>query len=196
MIPAHYMIHVRDLHRAVAFYEEALGFTVADRHTYPGTRLVYMRVPGARFELADRSPPAAQPGDAYERFLTAFRQRPDPAFQEAALFGLQRLAAWREEKRRMMLERLEALRAAFRANAIEYRLISAGAFFAWVRHPFQAPAAAVARRLADRHNLLCLPGTYFGPGQDQALRLAFANLPAEKMEEVARRLRASQEDTR
>jgi hypothetical protein len=116
--------------------------------------------------------------------------------QEAALFGLQRLAAWREEKRRMMLERLEALRAAFRANAIEYRLISAGAFFAWVRHPFQAPAAAVARRLADRHNLLCLPGTYFGPGQDQALRLAFANLPAEKMEEVARRLRASQEDTR
>ncbi|MBM7330963.1 beta-ketoacyl-ACP synthase, partial [Agrobacterium sp. S2] len=41
----------------------------------------------ARFELADRSPPAAQPGDAYERFLTAFRQRPDPAFQEAALFG-------------------------------------------------------------------------------------------------------------
>jgi lactoylglutathione lyase len=51
MIPVHYMIHVRDLHRAVAFYEAALGFTVADRHTYPGTRLVYMRVPGARFEI-------------------------------------------------------------------------------------------------------------------------------------------------
>jgi len=65
-----------------------------------------------------------------------------------------------------------------------------------VRHPFPAPAAAVARRLADRHNLLCLPGTYFGPGQDQALRLAFANLPAEKMAEVALRLLASQEDTR
>lgn len=41
----------------------------------------------ARFELADRAPPAGHPGDAYERFLTAFRQRPDPAFQEAALFG-------------------------------------------------------------------------------------------------------------
>jgi aspartate/methionine/tyrosine aminotransferase len=116
--------------------------------------------------------------------------------QEAALFGLQRLAAWREEKRRMMLERLEALRAAFRANALEYRLISAGAFFAWVRHPFDEPAATVARRLADRHNLLCLPGTYFGAGQEQALRLAFANLPAEKMGEVAGRLLASQEDSR
>lgn len=117
--------------------------------------------------------------------------------QEAALFGLERLAGWREEKRRMMLGRLEALRAAFRANALRYQLISAGAFFAWVRHPFAGePAAAVARRLADRHNLLCLPGTIFGPGQEGALRLAFANLPAESMSEVAARLIASQEDAR
>ncbi|MGH6893698.1 MAG: aminotransferase [Dongiaceae bacterium] len=117
--------------------------------------------------------------------------------QEAALFGLQRLTGWREEKRRMMLERLEALRAAFRANALRYQLISSGAFFAWVRHPFAGePAAAVARRLADRHNLLCLPGTMFGPGQEGALRLAFANLAAERMSEVAARLVASQESLR
>ncbi|HEX6101568.1 MAG TPA: aminotransferase [Alphaproteobacteria bacterium] len=115
--------------------------------------------------------------------------------QEAALFGIERLASWREEKRRMMLERLEALRAAFRANALAYQLISAGAFFAWVRHPFADEAASVvARRLADRHNLLCLPGTIFGPGQEGALRLAFANLPAEKMTEVTERLVASQDD--
>jgi 3-oxoacyl-[acyl-carrier-protein] synthase II len=42
---------------------------------------------GARFELGDRSPPAAHPGDAYERFLAAMRERPDPAFHEAASFG-------------------------------------------------------------------------------------------------------------
>ncbi|MGV1869221.1 beta-ketoacyl-ACP synthase [Agrobacterium rosae] len=41
----------------------------------------------ARFELGDRSPPAAKPGDAYDRFMAALRERPDPAFQEAALFG-------------------------------------------------------------------------------------------------------------
>jgi aspartate/methionine/tyrosine aminotransferase len=115
--------------------------------------------------------------------------------QEAALFGLQRLAGWREEKRRMMLERLQALRDAFRANALRYGLISSGAFFAWVRHPFAGETAtAVARRLADRHNLLCLPGSFFGAGQDGALRLAFANLPAESMSEVAKRLIASQDD--
>ncbi|MGO7645946.1 beta-ketoacyl synthase N-terminal-like domain-containing protein, partial [Rhizobium ruizarguesonis] len=32
-------------------------------------------------------PASDHPGDAYERFLTALRQRPDQAFHEAALFG-------------------------------------------------------------------------------------------------------------
>lgn len=41
----------------------------------------------ARFELGDRSPAAAKPGDAYDRFMAALRERPDPEFQEAALFG-------------------------------------------------------------------------------------------------------------
>lgn len=41
----------------------------------------------ARFELADRSPPKADEDDAYVRFLAAMRERPDPAFHEAVLFG-------------------------------------------------------------------------------------------------------------
>jgi len=50
----------------------------------------------------------------------------------------------------------------------------------------------VARRLADEQNLLCLPGTMFGPGQEAYLRLAFANLDIAAMPELARRLVASQ----
>jgi len=41
----------------------------------------------ARFELADRSGPSTRPGDAYERFLAAMRERPDPEFLEAVQFG-------------------------------------------------------------------------------------------------------------
>ncbi len=41
----------------------------------------------ARFELADRAGPAEEPGDAYDRFLAAMRERPDPVFHEAVLFG-------------------------------------------------------------------------------------------------------------
>jgi 3-oxoacyl-[acyl-carrier-protein] synthase II len=40
-----------------------------------------------RFALADRSPPSKAEGDAYERFLTAMRERPDPVFLEAVQFG-------------------------------------------------------------------------------------------------------------
>ncbi len=41
----------------------------------------------ARFALADRSGPAVREGDAYDRFLAAMRQKADPAFHEAILFG-------------------------------------------------------------------------------------------------------------
>ncbi len=41
----------------------------------------------ARFELADRSRPSQKQGDAYDRFLAAMRDRADPVFHEAALFG-------------------------------------------------------------------------------------------------------------
>ncbi|MEN8197775.1 MAG: aspartate aminotransferase, partial [Pseudomonadota bacterium] len=58
-----------------------------------------------------------------------------------------------------------------------------------VRHPFtDRDATAVARMLATDHNLLCLPGMMFGPGQENYLRLAFANLEADSMGEVVSRL--------
>ncbi len=40
-----------------------------------------------RFALADRAPPSKSEGDAYDRFLAAMRQRPDPVFLEAVQFG-------------------------------------------------------------------------------------------------------------
>lgn len=40
-----------------------------------------------RFALAERSPPPAHPGDAYDRFLAAMRQKADPVFLEAVQFG-------------------------------------------------------------------------------------------------------------
>jgi aspartate/methionine/tyrosine aminotransferase len=46
----------------------------------------------------------------------------------------------------------------------------------------------VAKRLAERENLLILPGSMFGPDQDDYLRVAFANVEAKWMPEVAERL--------
>ena len=113
--------------------------------------------------------------------------------QDAALYGLGHLDGFRREKRALMAERAGALREAFRRPGLDYKLLSCGAYFAYVRHPFDGePSAAVARRLAVEHNLLCLPGSYFGPGQDPYLRFAFANLDASWMPAIAERLIASQ----
>lgn len=112
--------------------------------------------------------------------------------QDAALFGLNNLEHWVAEKRTMINDRREAVREIFRSNDLGYELISSGAYFAYVQHPFQNQAAGtVARRLADDHNILCLPGTFFGPNQEQCLRLAYANATVEEMPILAARLKAS-----
>jgi 3-oxoacyl-[acyl-carrier-protein] synthase II len=40
-----------------------------------------------RFALADRAPPSQRPGDAYDRFLSVLRAKPEPALHEAWAFG-------------------------------------------------------------------------------------------------------------
>ena len=80
--------------------------------------------------------------------------------QAAAIHGLRALGDWRRANAAIMRDRLATLRDAFRRNDIGYELVSSGAYFAYVRHPFDGrPAAAVARRLADQQNILCLPGS-------------------------------------
>ncbi len=113
--------------------------------------------------------------------------------QRAALFGLAHLETWKQEKRRLMETRREALLAAFHNSRLSYKLISSGAYFAYVKHPFDiADAKSVAMRLAGEHDVLCLPGTMFGEGQDSYLRFAFANSPAEDMSLLVDRLIESQ----
>jgi aspartate/methionine/tyrosine aminotransferase len=64
-----------------------------------------------------------------------------------------------------------------------WELLGCGAYFAYARHPFDAPSDVVARELVDSAHILTLPGTMFGPrraeggdGQAEAtLRIAFAN---------------------
>jgi aspartate/methionine/tyrosine aminotransferase len=113
--------------------------------------------------------------------------------QGAALYGLAHLDEWKAEKIAIIQERAIALNQAFSRTDLKYRLESIGAFFAYVRHPFSGvPAKTVAQHLAGEHDLLCLPGSMFGPGQEDYLRLAFANVEAQIMPQVADRLVESQ----
>ena len=113
--------------------------------------------------------------------------------QRAALFALTKLEDWKRAKIAMMHGRLSALRQAFERQGLRYELVSSGALFAYVKHPFaDETAKQVAMRLAGEHDLLCLPGSMFGPGQERYLRIAFANAEASDMETLVDRLIESQ----
>lgn len=113
--------------------------------------------------------------------------------QLAALYALRHLNQWRKEKANMLRDRVSQLRKSFASDRLRYELVSSGAYFAYVQHPFnELSAHHVARRLADNFNILCLPGPVFGPGQEHYMRFAFANLDAASIPDLVERLIESQ----
>lgn len=97
--------------------------------------------------------------------------------QHAMAFGVRHLQGWMADNNRMMQHRRDLFRKAFNRAGNPFTLISSGAFFAWVRHPFVGRSGReVSRRLCEEHGLAVLGGEIFGPGLEPYLRLAFGNL--------------------
>ena len=113
--------------------------------------------------------------------------------QGGVVFALSHLASWKQEKLALMAGRLAAIRKAFEHPDLRFELVSSGAYFAYVKHPFSGEASKpVAMRLAQEHDVLCLPGSMFGPGQEDYLRFAFANVDGELMQPLVERLIGAQ----
>jgi aspartate/methionine/tyrosine aminotransferase len=110
--------------------------------------------------------------------------------QQAILYGVRHLGAWVAANCRMMQRRHDMFRDEFARPGNPFTLVASGAFFAWVRHPFAGQTGRqVSRRLLDEAGLLTLGGEIFGPGLENYLRIAFGNLPEERVGEAVRRLR-------
>jgi aspartate/methionine/tyrosine aminotransferase len=130
-----------------------------------------------------------------EKFLDTVAICPPQVGQIGALWGMRNLSEWLAGERAEILARRDALIAGFQ-RLPGWQLLGCGAYFAYVRHPFDDASDAVARDLVDRAHILTLPGTMFGPrmaeggdGQAEAtLRIAFANADAAGLAEVCDRL--------
>ncbi|MFD2238424.1 aminotransferase [Aureimonas populi] len=95
---------------------------------------------------------------------------------------------WRAARTAEILARTRAFEAAMAALP-QWRVESCGAYFAYLAHPFPGRSAEeVATALAGRLGLLVLPGSFFGPGQDGHLRVAFANVDEAGIARFAQRL--------
>jgi aspartate/methionine/tyrosine aminotransferase len=116
------------------------------------------------------------------------------AGQLAAHYGLQNLHDWKLEKALELQLRAVAIKTAFEHPDLNYRLVCAGAYFAYIEHPFDIPSRLVVKRLIEEFDLISLPGSYFGPQQEKFIRFAFANVHESYFDEVVRRLIESQQE--
>ena len=111
------------------------------------------------------------------------------AAQMAVTPMLTALTDWRQANR----ERIAA-RATLFEDVIHsldgWELLSTGAYFGYVQHPHGGDEASldVARRLAREVGVLTIPGTFFGDGQEDFLRFAFANAGRDVIAELPDRL--------
>jgi aspartate/methionine/tyrosine aminotransferase len=113
--------------------------------------------------------------------------------QAGVVFALRELSHWKKEKLDLMAGRLASIREAFKHPDLRYQMVSSGAYFAYVKHPYRGEKSKpVAMRLAQEHDVLCLPGVMFGPGQEDYLRFAFANVDGMLMKPLVERLIGAQ----
>ncbi len=130
-----------------------------------------------------------------EKFLDTVAICPPQVGQIGALWGMRNLGQWLAGERLEILARRDAIVQGF-GRLPEWQVLGCGAYFAYVRHPFDAPSDQVARDLVDQAHLLVLPGTMFGPlkargGTGQAettLRIAFANADRAGLDDLVTRL--------
>jgi aspartate/methionine/tyrosine aminotransferase len=108
--------------------------------------------------------------------------------QAAVAQALPRLADWREENREEIARRALTLNETM-AKVARWEVGAVGAYFAFVRHPFEdRNSSEVAEALVAGAGILCLPGIYFGQGQERYLRFAFANADASTIAMLSDRL--------
>ena len=128
-----------------------------------------------------------------EKFLDTVTICPSQLGQIGAEWGLEHLGDWLAGERDEILARRAAIEAGFAPLAARgWRLLGAGAYFAYVEHPFHHNSTALARRLLNEVGVLMLPGAMFAPRDDadapRQFRIAFANVDRAGIQEVLRRL--------
>ena len=128
-----------------------------------------------------------------EKYLDTVSICPNQLAQHAALWGIGHLDNWLAGQRREILARRQALEAGF-APLMEkgWQLRGAGAYFAYLEHPFAESSQVLAPKLVRAASLLMLPGTMFRPPEEtqgaREMRIAFANIDTQGITTMLARL--------
>ncbi|MHB0952436.1 MAG: aminotransferase [Allorhizobium sp.] len=142
-------------------------------------------IPGHRLGAVTAGPKAvAQIAKVMDNLQICAPRAPQAAVARA----IPALKDWRNANRAEIARRADTLRDVMAALP-EWKMDSLGAYFAFIRHPFEGvPSAEVAEKLAKEAGVVCIPGAYFGEGQENYLRFAFANADSETIGKLKARL--------
>ncbi len=126
-----------------------------------------------------------------EKFLDTVAICPGQLGQIAALWGMRNLSQWVAGERDEILARKAAMISGFEGLP-DWHLLGCGAYFAYVEHPYAMPSDQLAKALVEHASILMLPGTMFQPASHpegpRQLRIAFANIDANGIADLFRRL--------
>lgn len=110
--------------------------------------------------------------------------------QEAAHAGLTEAREWRDAKVTEIAEKQARFMQVMESEPGGFVLLSAGAYYGWVRHPFAGRATTeVVEKLLVEQGVLTIPGTAFMPEDEQMIRFSFANAEIDRLDELTTRLR-------
>ncbi len=128
---------------------------------------------------------------AIEKIADTMTICPPHIGQLAAIHAIGHLRPWARARRDDMATRATALDAAFDRHRPAFELISRGAFFAYLRLPNVSESdVELAKRIVAEQSVLLLPGSFFGSDQNAGyLRVAFANIDEEQIDDMVRRLK-------
>ena len=109
--------------------------------------------------------------------------------QVAVAKAIPALAQWRRDNNAEIARRVAAMKDVM-SRLPAWEISAIGAYFAYVKHPFRGVRSElVAEKLAREAGVACLPGAYFGEGQEEYLRFAFANADAPTLLRLEERLK-------
>lgn len=129
-----------------------------------------------------------------EKFLDTVTICPNQLGQHAALWGMRNLGQWLAGERQEILDRRAAISDYMPMIAENgWELMGVGAYFAYLRHPFDMASDDLARALVQKAHVLTLSGTMFTPDNSvegrQQMRVAFANVDRNGIKALFHRLK-------
>ncbi|WP_380052655.1 aminotransferase [Falsihalocynthiibacter sp. SS001] len=130
-----------------------------------------------------------------EKFLDTVAICPNQLGQIGALWGIENLDDWLAGERQEILSRRAAIVEGFPAlEALGWELLGAGAYFAYIRHPYAISSPDLAKKLVQNAGVLLLPGTMFRAASEtigaSEVRVAFANIDKHGISTLYERLAA------